>query len=334
MVYLKVSDGSETRKLQLTPGEVSFDQLRERLATLFPRTLGEGSGGGGLSLQYRDTDGDVITLSSDQELQLALSQLEDDGVWKVYINNTRQHAAGGSSSGAQQKAQSTCQKQPRQRSPCHGGSLFQHLFEPSVRRHGLFSDAWGDLELQLQLLHDLHNEIFSSSGGGKTDQHSTTELSDTSEESSNPETAKETLPKTTEQQTVTLDTDEEVKSKPQAAAATSERKEEGHDTGAKSVDNSLWQTRRFVTWEPQLHVGPFGFCHSRLVPVVYNVSFRTSSPSIGSGCCSAKKRDETLGRDAPSVVAESKEAEKQSPAADTSAEATALHSESSKVSAQ
>lgn len=55
MVYLKVSDGSETRKLQVTQGEITFDQLTKQLATLFLKSLGDVSTG--LTLQYHDADG-------------------------------------------------------------------------------------------------------------------------------------------------------------------------------------------------------------------------------------------------------------------------------------
>ena len=118
MVYLKVSDGNETRKLQVTPGEITFDQLKEQLATFFPHTLSESSSG--LSLQYHDTDGDLITLSSDQELQHALSQLQDNGVWKLRISNGRsQHGGTERSPRSAQRSQ--------QRNGCEV-SLFHRLF--------------------------------------------------------------------------------------------------------------------------------------------------------------------------------------------------------------
>ena len=274
MVYLKVSDGSETRKLQVTSGEITFDQLKEQLATFFPQTLSEGSSG--LSLQYRDADGDVITLSSDQELQEALTQLQEDGVWKLYVRNS-QHA--------QKSAPSSDQKTPK-RNQCQRTSLFHHLFEPSARPFGLFSDVWDDIEQQLQLLCHLHSEAFSSDTN-KTDTKNgaENEQKTTSEKASKSEGEATASSQSTKQQVE--DPDEVVKSKPQAAE--SERKDNDGSEDNSNNGKSQWHTKRFVTWEPRLHAGPFGFFHSHLTPVVYNVAFKLSSPSASAsgGCCLA-----------------------------------------------
>ena len=319
MVYLKVSDGSETRKLQLTPGEVSFDQLRERLATLFPRTLGEGSSDG-LSLQYRDTDGDVITLSSDQELQLALSQLEDDGVWKVHIKNAQRGSCGA------QKPPCAGQRSKRS-SPCGAGSLFQHFFEPSLKRRRVFSSVWDDLEQQLQLLHLLHDEVFS--GDDKKD-HQTTATGDaqeaTPEESSKSETAGNTSTPLSSTEEQDVGEDETVRSKPQAAAPSSDEKEVNENSG-----EPRWETRRFVTWEPRLHVGPFGFFQSHMTPVVYKVSYKPSSAN--GGCCSSgtangEKKTESKEEASPKPTAGAEETEKQASATAGNSEVSTQQPES------
>ena len=294
MVYLKVSDGSETRKLQVTPGEITFDRLKEQLATYFPRTLGDASSG--LSLQYRDADGDVITLSSDQELQEALSQLQEDGVWKLHIRSG-QHKSQNSA------PRSTRRSQGRKR--CEATSLLHNLFEPSVKPFGLFSDVWDDLEQHLQLLHQLSSEVFSSSekssektNAAENQQNTTSEATTKSEGES---TTSSTV--TAEQQTVE-DPDETVKSIPHAAGSSNK------DERKSSVDksDSQWHTRRFVTWEPRVHIGPFGFFHSRLTPVVYKVAYKSSD----NGCCSSatkgdKGEAETKAQEqAASSVAEKK----------------------------
>ena len=271
MVYLKVSDGSETHKLQVTPGEVSFDQLKQQLAAFFPQTLGDGSKG--LSLQYRDADGDVITLSSDQELQEALSHLQEDGVWKVYVKS------------GQKTSPSSCQQRSQRRNGCGRSSLLHHLFEPRVVRPcGLFSDVWDDLEQSLKLLHTLHGEVFSSEN--KTDKSAT--ASENQQKPTTGTASSSEAPATTAsstEQSATAQPDEEVKSKPQAAH--SDKKEENAKSGGSSdASSNQWQTRRFVAWEPRVHVGPFGFFHSQLTPVVYNVSFRSSD----DGCCSAASK--------------------------------------------
>ena len=277
MVYLKVSDGNETRKLQVTPGEITFDQLKEQLATFFPKTLPTGEASSGLSLQYRDTDGDVITLSSDQELQEALSQVQEDGVWKLYIRagKATQPPAAASSSSAQRAQQSRNHSDRR---------LFHHLFEPSVMKpFGLFSDIWDDLEQHLQLLHHLHGEVFSSNAN-KADTKNGTGKGSSEAATTLEEEAMVTSSSSTEQ-TTAEDQEEEVKSKPQADG--SEKKQENSDGDSS---NNGWQTKRFVTWEPQLHVGPFG-------PVVYNVAYcRSSSPSPPSSCSGSSSGGQCCSR--------------------------------------
>ena len=307
MVYLKVSDGSETRKLQVTSGEITFDQLKAQLATFFPKTLGDASSG--LSLQYRDADGDVITLSSDQELQEALSQLQEDGVWKLYIRNgqRRGQKSAPSSSSAQH---SRTQRGNRYEAT----SLFHRLFEPSVRPFGLFSDVWDDLEQHLQLLHQLHSEVFSSSDA-KSEKTDTTESQQKETSSEVPSKSEGEATGTTEQQ-ATEDPDEVVKSKPQAADSDSDKKE-GSDGSDKN--DSQWHTRRFVTWEPRVHVGPFGFFHSQLTPVVYKVSYKSS----GNGCCSSSSaaKGDKSGAEAKTETQEKQQQEQAaSPAAENRVE--------------
>ena len=284
MVYLKVSDGSETRKLQVTPGEITFDQLKQQLATFFPKTLA-GEASSGLSLQYRDIDGDVITLSSDQELQEALSQLKEDGVWKLYIRARK---------GTQNPAPSASSAQGEQQKRNHSErrSLFHHLLEPSVKPLGLFSDIWDNLEQHLQLLHHLHSEVFSSDTTKAGDTKNDTEKG-TSESASKLE--EEAIASSVSSTDRVKDPDDVVKSKPQKADGP-ERKPE--NSGSRDSPNNGWQTKRFLTWEPRLQVGPFGFFHSHLTPVVYNVTYRSSSPSSGGNsggqCCSRAKGGEKV----------------------------------------
>ena len=83
MVLLKVTDGYETRNFRVT-SELTFDQLKERLTRLFP-SLGEGKD---LQLQYRDTEGDLITLSSNEELEEVLADTPDGAVLKLHIKTS------------------------------------------------------------------------------------------------------------------------------------------------------------------------------------------------------------------------------------------------------
>ena len=85
MVLLKVTDGYETRKFLVTSA-LTFDQLKERLTGLF-LSLGEGKD---LQLQYWDTEGDLITLSSNKELQEVLADTPDGAVLKLHIKTSVQ----------------------------------------------------------------------------------------------------------------------------------------------------------------------------------------------------------------------------------------------------
>ena len=119
MVFLKVTDGKETRRFQVT-SELTFDQLRERLIRLFP-SLGQAKD---LLLKYRDAEGDLITLSSNEELQEVLAHTPDDTVWKLHIKTNVQEP-----------------------------SLFDHLSEPFWRPFGLFS--WGGFDQELRGVEEL-----------------------------------------------------------------------------------------------------------------------------------------------------------------------------------
>lgn len=82
MVFVKVSDGYETRKLQISD-QITYGELKDQVARLFPRYRGRE--GGKFELQYRDTDGDLIAFSSDEELRTALAHLPPDTVWRLEI---------------------------------------------------------------------------------------------------------------------------------------------------------------------------------------------------------------------------------------------------------
>ena len=109
MVYFKITNGVETRKFQVTPGELTFQQLKERVEALFPEATKEASN---LVLRYCDAEGDVSTLSSEEELQEVLSDLPENHVWKLHL------------------APPAVKRQQREERP----SLLDHLLEPWLRR--------------------------------------------------------------------------------------------------------------------------------------------------------------------------------------------------------
>ena len=84
VLLVKVNDGRETRKLQISPETVTYNQLKEQVKTLFPSLSGR-NGGVDFSLQYQDEDGDIIALSTDQELKTALAHLPPDTVWRIQV---------------------------------------------------------------------------------------------------------------------------------------------------------------------------------------------------------------------------------------------------------
>ena len=95
MVLFKITDGEVTRRFKVKAGELSYDQLRERIASLFPKALGDNSTNP-LLLKYRDSDGDIITISSDLEFQEVLSELPADHIWKLHITAPRSKRNGRS----------------------------------------------------------------------------------------------------------------------------------------------------------------------------------------------------------------------------------------------
>ena len=87
--------------------------------------------------------------------------------------------------------------------------------------------------------------------------------------------------------------------------------------------------QKFVTWEPRVHVGPFGFFHSHLTPAVYKVAFRSSSDG---GCCPAGK--ETTEKASPAAPAKEEETEQTPAASATTVEAQTQSPEAATVTAQ
>lgn len=121
MVYFKVTDGTQTRRFQATCGQFTYDELKQKLASLFPEAVKEDSD---LILRYQDVDGDIITLSSDQELQEALSELPKDRELKFHLSSPLKS-----------------NRRSREMCPARTSSLFHHLLEPSWGRSSdLFAD--------------------------------------------------------------------------------------------------------------------------------------------------------------------------------------------------
>ena len=80
MAYAKVTDGKEIRKFRVER-DLTFDALKKQLAGLFPSL----AGGVDFYVQYRDADGDVISISTDEEVRTALSHLQPNETWLLQV---------------------------------------------------------------------------------------------------------------------------------------------------------------------------------------------------------------------------------------------------------
>lgn len=94
--YLTVdgaTEATEIRSFRLDEGAASnYDYLRKKIATIFPN-LGWDEDGSAFTLRWKDSTGDMITFSSDEELVDALGEVAEDGVFRVYINHKKSNQA-------------------------------------------------------------------------------------------------------------------------------------------------------------------------------------------------------------------------------------------------
>lgn len=81
----KLDSPQEIRTFPVDEGAVSnYEYLRKKIATVFPNLSGE-ENSSVIQLLWRDSDGDLIAFSSDEELVEGLSQVGSGGVFKIYI---------------------------------------------------------------------------------------------------------------------------------------------------------------------------------------------------------------------------------------------------------
>lgn len=80
--YLKIGDNAsgEIRRFEMDPGEcTNFECVIKRLMHVFPSLANES-----IKVSWKDSEGDLIAFSSDEELAGALGQLSED-VFRIYI---------------------------------------------------------------------------------------------------------------------------------------------------------------------------------------------------------------------------------------------------------
>ena len=77
--------------------DVTFDALKKQIAGLFPSLQAEGVD---FNVQYRDADGDVISISTDEEVRTALSHLSANDTWLLQAVRVPRRAQRASGRGA------------------------------------------------------------------------------------------------------------------------------------------------------------------------------------------------------------------------------------------
>lgn len=236
MVHIKVSNGVETRRFQVTE-ELTIEQLQEKLVSigLFSSTVDKA-----LSLQYQDSDGDVITISSNEELQTALSDLSSDAVLKLHMKRPTA-------------------PRPRRRQQ----SLFGEIFGQSTNFWDQFEKQFNTTESVLEQLwgnsgkrNGCCNTTVCCEGSDSTTEEKRTEPSDEEAVKSNADTAEPTGGEEVKSKVE----DEPVKSKPS-------------ETRSPQV-----HSRTVVSWEPRVQYTWFG-PRTVLRPVRYNVLYVTEQES-------------------------------------------------------
>ena len=75
--------------------DITYEGLLESIISLFPSL--EESHAPQLRLFYRDADSDIITLSSNEEVATAMTQLPPDGVWRLTVRLERKPSDTSSS---------------------------------------------------------------------------------------------------------------------------------------------------------------------------------------------------------------------------------------------
>lgn len=81
VIYAKVTDGKEIRKFRIDADSATFETLKKQVAGLFPSL----ASGADFQVQYRDADGDIISISTDEEVRTALSHLPSNETWLLQV---------------------------------------------------------------------------------------------------------------------------------------------------------------------------------------------------------------------------------------------------------
>lgn len=230
MVFIKITDGIEVRKFQVTPGEVTFQQLQEKIESLFPGAVKESSS---LVLRYRDSDGDLITLSSDEEFQEVLSDLSNNHVLKLHIYTPLKN---------QEHQKGSFSQCPLRRAP------------------------WSDFDKQLKATEELLNLFFrlGDTSSSASEENTTTDENaekSTSEENSGAPTSEDSAQPTENQDSETTGAQEDTKQATPKEGDDEEVKPKHPNkktSGAECPAGRQCHVKRIHLWEPTLFGGLFG----------------------------------------------------------------------------
>lgn len=179
MVYFKITDGEVTRKFKVNPGDITYDQLKERIATLFPKNRESSQK---LILRYRDNDGDVITISTNDEFQEALLEMPSEYVWKLHIHNSKPR---------ERQASRTAMPSNFFFQPSHG--LLEGLFSRPYAWSGFgrrfssprLSNPWTTLDWEFDRMLDQHTQLLNATHNSGEEATTSSAAAD----SSTPDTA-------------------------------------------------------------------------------------------------------------------------------------------------
>ena len=79
---IQTEDGAqEFRRFKVSGDEMNFSSLKRKIDEIFPDST---------SLMWKDGDGDMVTFSSDEELNEALMYIADAGVLKIFVTQGKQ----------------------------------------------------------------------------------------------------------------------------------------------------------------------------------------------------------------------------------------------------
>ena len=294
-VFVKVSCGNETRKMQVG-GSITYDELKQKVASLFPRFQ---DGKTEFGLQYLDTvDGDLVTISSDAEVATALAHLPADSVWRVQIvpaRRTTQRARARSGAlapaGGIRVPFSFGSLGPSFGSG-YGDSLFDEMqTDPFWSPFGLFSVGdrerrtreWEDMMRQREQQFDEQIDRMRQMQEHHLQQFE--EQRKKAEESM----AKQIQGKRTPAQ-------KQVK-QPTSAEGSAITTSGGGDEVTKGGSAPGWHCQTFGTWEPVQYESPYG--HRTVIgPVGYHMYWGYSDPESmetqteSSGSAQEQKKEE------------------------------------------